>query len=232
MATTTAPDINALRAELDHVRWMVADWKQRKSPIIEKAVLETRLAAAEAAVANAIDRLPAEATPAQATEHVAKHAARAAKIATTSTAKAAHSMLDHETNARFWAQTGYKPGQPLDTSIPADRAMAKVWSDIYAKVKDEDDHGRLVLTYNHPAVEQHLENAATAHHDAAASLELAAAAQDPELVGKHEQDAANAHAASQSAAAQAAAMQPATVSPDVAHAAAVEARKAALSKKQ
>ena len=71
-------------------------------------------------------------------------------------------MLDHETDARFWAQTNYRPGQKLDAANPTDRAMMKVWSDIFAKVKREDDAGRLVLTYNHPAVEHHLDEAVAA----------------------------------------------------------------------
>ena len=186
--------LTAARVELEHVRWMVADWKQRGQPIIEKATLEARLAAAEARVANLIDPADAKPTPEAKAQHAAKHAARAAHVAQSSTQKAAASMIDKETDARFWAQTGYKVGQKLDTANPTDRAMAKIWADIWNKVKAEDAAGRLVLTFNHPAVEHHLDNAAAAHDAATASLGAAAQASTPEAESQH---AADAHAAAQ-----------------------------------
>jgi len=234
--TTTASaepsaDIAAARAELDHARYLVEDWKRRGSPIVEQAELEIRLAAAEARVANLIDPGPlSTATPKQATQHYAHHAARAAHAAMSSTQKAAASMLDKETDARFWAQTGYKVGQKLDTSNPTDRAMAKIWTDIYNKVKSEDAAGRLVLTYNHPVVEHHLDAAAEAHDAATASLDAAAKAPSPEESAAHTADA---HAAAQTAAAEsakAAIQQPPTVSPEVAHTAAQETTPAPVPK--
>jgi len=225
MATTTEPsaDITAARAELDHARYLVEDWKRRGSPIVEQAELETRLAAAEARVANLIDPGAVAKKP----EH---HAARAAHAAMSSTQKAAASMLDKETDARFWAQTGYKVGQKLDTSNPTDRAMAKVWTDIYNKVKSEDAAGRLVLTYNHPVVEHHLDAAADAHDAATASLDAAAKAPTPEEAAAHTADA---HAAAQAAAtesAKAAIQQPPSVAPEVAHTAAQETTPAPIPK--
>ena len=48
-------------------------------------------------------------------------------------------ILNKETNARFWAQTGYKPGQRLDPNNPLDKAKMPVWMDIFRKVNAEAD---------------------------------------------------------------------------------------------
>jgi hypothetical protein len=56
-------------------------------------------------------------------------------------------ILTHETNARFWEQTAYKPNRNLDMLNPLDRKFAKLWLVIYQMVKVEDTSGRLVLTY-------------------------------------------------------------------------------------
>ncbi len=135
--------------------------------------------------------------------------------------------INAETNARFWAQTHYKPGQNLDPSQPADKAMAKVWMDIYRKVKAEAAGGRLVTTYDHPEVAQHLADAAVADRAAAVHLEAAAKAPSPEEADKHVAAAATAQQISEQRATAAATLQPRTASPDVARAAAAEAQASA-----
>ena len=124
-------------------------------------------------------------------------------------------VLDAETDARFWAQTGYKPGQKLDPHDPTDKAMEPVWKDIFAKVKREADAGKLVTTYDHPAVTQHL---ADAHvHDQETIAHLDAAATSPDLATAQQHVAAAATSASLSAqkASAAAAQQPPTASPQL-----------------
>jgi len=44
-------------------------------------------------------------------------------------------VLINATNATFWEITKYKPGQKLDMSDPKDRAMAKIWMDVYAQIR-------------------------------------------------------------------------------------------------
>lgn len=144
-----------------------------------------------------------------------------------STQRVAKTVLDKETNARFWAQTGYKPGQKLDpVHNPIDKSMSKVWLDIFAKVKAEDAAGKLVLTYNNRAVEQHLDAAAAASSAALGHMnnaDAAAAAGQPAIAAEAIAAAAQAHQAAHDAMQVAAAMQPPTVSPQVAQVAATEA---------
>ena len=111
----------------------------------------------------------------------------------------ARTVIDRETDARFWSQTGYKSGQKLDMSIPTDRAMAQVWNTIHAKVVAEDNAGTLHLTYNHPVVQQGLATAAAADADTAAHLDAAASSADPAVAQHHVERAATAQAASQRA---------------------------------
>jgi hypothetical protein len=132
-------------------------------------------------------------------------------------------IIDKETNARFWAQTHYKPGQKLDSKNPTDASMMPVWKDIYAKVKREDDAGNLILTYNHPVVATNLADAHVADQAAAMHLDAAAVAPDPQTA---QQNVAAAAAAVQVAAQktrEAATLQPPTVSPQLAHEAAHKA---------
>jgi len=136
-------------------------------------------------------------------------------------------VLDRETDARFWAQTQYKSGQRLDPTDPTDRAMMRVWLDIFAKVQREDRAGHLTLTYNHPVVERSLDDARLALHAAAAHLEAAVQAPDPVRAQQHAEAAATATTTASSASQAAAALQPATVSPAVVTAAATEAATAA-----
>jgi hypothetical protein len=144
-------------------------------------------------------------------------------------AQAAHKpsprgILDKETNARFWAQTNFKPGQKLDPKNPTDAAMMPVWKDIFAKVKREDDDGKLVLTYNHPVVATNLADAHVADQAAAMHVDAAAAAPNPQAA---QQNVAAAAIAAQIAAQKtrdAARLQPPTVSPQLAHESAQRAR--------
>lgn len=139
------------------------------------------------------------------------------------TNRIAKNVLDRETDARFWGQTGYKIGQKLDPHIPADKAMAKVWLDIFNKVKRENDQGRLVLTYNKPGVERHLNEAANAQAAAIDNLHAAASADDPAVAQVHTVAAQQAANAATVNAQTAAAQQPPTVSPELAHLAGTEA---------
>lgn len=140
---------------------------------------------------------------------------------------ASKSTIDRETDARFWAQTGYRVGQRLDPGDPVDRAMSIVWRDVWSKVKREDQEGRLVLTYNHPDAERGLADAEMASHAVVAHLESATAAPDPASAAEHASAAESAAAAAGSAADAAAAIQPPTVSPSLASEAASAAAAAA-----
>jgi hypothetical protein len=142
------------------------------------------------------------------------------------TTRIAKTLLDRETDARFWAQTGYKVGHKLDPHNPADRAMTKVWLDVFAKVKRENDRGTLVLTYNKPGVEQHLADAQAAQGAALDHVEAAAASPDPTAATLHATAAQQAQDAATASAQTAAAMQPPSVSPELAHAAGTEAAEA------
>ena len=55
-------------------------------------------------------------------------------------------VLNKETNARFWAQTKYKVGKPLDPKNPLDKAQIPVWNDTFRKVQAEANAGNLVTT--------------------------------------------------------------------------------------
>lgn len=132
-------------------------------------------------------------------------------------------VLNKETNARFWAQTHYRPGQKLSQDNPTDRAMMPVWMDIFHKVEREAKEGRLVLTYDRPEVAQGLADAEVA--DKATVMHLEAAARAPDVAAAQQDLAAATTAAEVSAqkVREAAAAQPPTVSPQVTHAARVEA---------
>ncbi len=137
------------------------------------------------------------------------------------------SLLDREADARFWAQTHYKIGRKLNPSDRTDRAMAKIWRDIRAKVGSEDRAGKLALTYNDPTVERRLGDARLASQAADAHVSAAIAEPDLAIAGRHAAAAAVAAAAASTAAHEAADAQPPTVSPIVADAAAQEAAEAA-----
>ncbi len=147
-------------------------------------------------------------------------------MTTTSTSAVSRSLLNQETDARFWAQTHYKIGQPLNMKDATDRAKAKIWHDIFLKVQEEDRAGRLHVTFNDPRVQALLADAATAADATAAHLTAAAQATDPAIADTHVQAAAQAGAVSSAAAREAAARQPPTVSPIVVQAAATESARA------
>jgi hypothetical protein len=132
-------------------------------------------------------------------------------------------LLDREADARFWAQSHYKVGRKLDPRDPTDRAMAKIWRDVRAKVGAEDRAGRLILTYDNPHVVRRLGDAKIASQ--AADAHVGAAIDEPDLAaaGRHAIAAAIAAAAAAMAAHDAASVQPPTVSPIVADSAAQEA---------
>lgn len=124
-------------------------------------------------------------------------------------------VLDAETDARFWASTGYKPGQKLDPTDATDKAMEPVWRDIYAKVKHEADTGKLVTTYNHPAVAQHLAEAHAHDQDTVAHLDAASKAPDLATAQHHVASAATSADLSTQKTSAAAALQPASASPQL-----------------
>jgi len=136
-------------------------------------------------------------------------------------------VLTKETDARFWASTGYKPGTKLDPNDPHDRAMMKTWMDTYAKVKAEDAAGRLHLTYNHPDVAKDLSDAALAGAAMGAHLDAAATAPDAATKQHHERAAAAAGDIFDSAITAGLHKQPPTASPQVMHAAATDVHAAA-----
>jgi len=132
------------------------------------------------------------------------------------------SILDREADARFYAQSGVGVGHKLDPHDPTDAKMIPLWLDIYAKVKAEDDAGKLVLTYNNPVVAQHLADAHVA--DMAAAVHLGAAAgASPHEAPQHVAAASTAAKISAHKTAEAAKLQPPTISPELAHEAAHEA---------
>jgi hypothetical protein len=156
---------------------------------------------------QAAQQVPPPAAPAH--EHLANAQARAAHTPTP------RSIIDKETDARFWAQLHYKPGQKLDPNDPLDAAMIPAWLDTYKKVMAEDRAGRLVLTYNNPHVAQRIADARVADHAAAAHRDIAAA--HPEVAHENMAAAATAARVSRHRMHEAAMVQPPTVSPTVAH---------------
>ncbi len=135
-------------------------------------------------------------------------------------------LLNQETDARFWAQTHYKIGRPLDLQDPTDRAMAKAWQDLFLAVQREDREGRLRVTFNDPAVRALLADAAAQADQARDYLSAAAVAPDLQTEAAHVAAATAAHQAAGQAARDAAARQPPTVSPLVVQAAADQAARA------
>lgn len=217
-----ATRIQDLRNELERVRELERDWIIRGSPEPEGAGVRAKVAAAEASLAQAI------AAPAVVEAHV-ESVKRAPKRARHKPPQqhSSRDVLNKETNARFWAQTGYKPGQKLDMKNPTDRAMSKVWLDIFHKVSAEDQHGHLVTTYDHPDVEQHLQDAEVAHKAAEIHLDAADHAPDPWEQTKNVEAAKTANAIAQQSAKKAASYQPPTASPKVAETAAYDAHQTA-----
>ncbi len=155
--------------------------------------------------------------------HAHAQAQAQAQAQTQAATPTARNILEKETDARFWAQTHYRPGQKLDPTNPTDRTMMPVWLNIYRAVRAEDAAGKLVLTYNHPAVDQALADAHVADQAAAAHMDAAVAA--PQAAQENLAAAATAAQIAAQKAREAAAHQPPTVSPQVAHEASREAAK-------
>jgi hypothetical protein len=132
-------------------------------------------------------------------------------------------VLNRETNARFWASTGFRPGQKLDPNNPTDKAMMPVWMDIFRKVKAEADSGTLVTTYDHPAVSQGLSDATVANKVTAMHVEAAARSTDPRDVQANAAAAATAAQVVAQRLRDAVARQPPTASPALVQDAADEA---------
>ena len=134
-------------------------------------------------------------------------------------------ILNQETNARFWAQTGYKPGKRLDPNNPLDKAKMPVWMDIFRKVTAEANAGTLVTTYDQPEVAQQLSDAEVASTVAAAHVDAATKAPDPATAQQHAAAAAVAAQVSSQKLNEAASNQPPTVSPRLEEVAARDAAK-------
>lgn len=134
--------------------------------------------------------------------------------------RASTSLLDQETDARFWLQTLYKVGRKLDMRDPSDQTWAHVWADFRRKVADEDRSGQLRVTYNDPRVQFWIKHATDLEALAAARLAAAQIAQDPATRDAHARAAAQAAQAASEAARAGRVHQPPTVSPVVVQAAA------------
>src|SRR5574341_1253972 len=134
-------------------------------------------------------------------------------------------VLNLETDARFAAQTGFRPGYKLDPKKPTDKAMIPVWMDIFRKVQREAQAGTLVTTYDKPEVAQALSDAQLANTVAAAHVDAAAKATDPMTVQQNTSAAATAMQVASQKLGEAAARQPSTASPVLQHEAAREAAK-------
>ena len=134
-------------------------------------------------------------------------------------------ILNKETNARFWAQTGYKPGQRLDPNNPLDKAKMPVWMDIFRKVNAEADAGTLVTTYDRPEVAQPLADAEVAQKVATIHVDAGAKAPDPDTAQQHVSAAMTAQQVAALKLKEAAQNQPPTVSPKLVDDAAREAAK-------
>lgn len=126
-------------------------------------------------------------------------------------------IVDQETDARFWAQTGYKPNQKLDPHDPQDAKMVPVWLDIEKKVKAEYDAGKLVTTYDHPVVAHKLAEAHAADQAATAHLDAATKAPDQATAQQHVHAAHEALKIGKVKVQEAAAVQPPTTSPQLTH---------------
>src|SRR3989304_83243 len=93
--------------------------------------------------------------------------------------------VNRETDARVWAQTGSKPGQPLDMKDPSDKARSTVGRDVYAQVAGEASAGKMVRTFDDPTVADHLDHATIAYLAALNHTVCAAAAKDDKIFNEH-----------------------------------------------
>jgi len=123
--------------------------------------------------------------------------------------------LNEEVNTRFWANTGYKIGKPLDPANPADKAMTKVWLAILDQVQKEAQAETLVITHYQPEVIEALADAQVASDQAAEHLRAAASASDPSVANQHSTAAAAAIQIATQKAREARAGQPLRVPPEI-----------------
>lgn len=124
---------------------------------------------------------------------------------------ATQSIVNRETDARFWANTGYKPGQKLDPANAFDRMWVPTWKSIAAQVAKEMAAGTIRWTYNTPEVADLITKGLAASKEAAAQIAAANAAKASGDHAKAAQHIADAHGqigAAQIATAQAAAYMP------------------------
>jgi len=121
-----------------------------------------------------------------------------------------------ETDARFWAQTGLRPGKKLDPRNWIDQAFVPVWEHAYAQVLAEWKHGKLVKTYDHPAVVSLIGKAADLFHRAATFVDNALAQPTLDAKNAYAAQAKDAHDQANAATTLAATYQPPTVSPELA----------------
>lgn len=135
---------------------------------------------------------------------------------------AVRQAIYRETDARFWAQTHYKPGHSIDPSNAADKHWLPVYYGIGNQVEREWRSGALSdpnapgWTYKHPIVQAALDQAAASSAQTAASMakaQEAIRAGDHEAAAQHADAAHAAHIEMVQAARTAAAIQPNSVSP-------------------
>lgn len=120
-----------------------------------------------------------------------------------------------ETNNRFWAQSGYKPGAQLNMSDPSDKAMAQVWNDVHAYVLTEVRDGKMVRTFDDPRVVDHLDNGKKAYLAAINHMIGAQQATDDAHLQAHLAAAKEANQIARDSCAAAAALQPPSVTPSI-----------------
>ena len=121
-----------------------------------------------------------------------------------------------EADARFWAQTGLRPGKKLDPKNWIDQAFVPVWSAAYDRVLNEWKHGKLVKTYDHPAVVSLIDKAAELFHKASTFVQNALATPELDVKNAYATKAKDAHDQANAATTLAATYQPPTVSPALA----------------
>ena len=124
-------------------------------------------------------------------------------------------ILNKETDARFWLQTGHNPGEKLDPNNPTDKAFEATWRDVYRKVKAEADANKLRTTYDHPEVVQAISDAAVAHKAAGVHATIAANAPDAATAQDNIAAATTARQIVTLKAREGASKQPPTVSPQL-----------------
>jgi len=203
---TRIPTLDELRHEVDIAKALIEDWKRRGGPNleVEGTALATRLHAALSDLASAQASAPRPTQPATAQPATAQPP----------TAQPSKYDIDNETNARFWLQTpGAKVLQPLNPKNPTDRALMPIWMNTLHRVQQEARDGKLVITYNKPAVIKSLNDAALAQKAAALHATIAVKTPDPRAAQDNTAAATTATQIATLKKEEGAAQQPPTVSP-------------------